>query len=88
MTEMRGVTDGLYLGEVVLLVLGVVLFLVLVFAFVYQLLHQRRFEAAAPLLAASPGPMSGGPAGGWGRAAATRRPRLTPASAEPQRRRV
>jgi hypothetical protein len=47
MTAMRGVTDGLYLGEVVLLVLGAVLFLVLVFAFVYQLLHQRSFK---PLL--------------------------------------
>jgi tetratricopeptide (TPR) repeat protein len=47
MTEMRGVTDGLYLGEVVLLVLGVVLFLVLVFAFVYQLLRQRSLK---PLL--------------------------------------
>jgi hypothetical protein len=39
------VTDGLYLGEVVLLVLGVVLFVVLVFAFVYQLRHQRSFKS-------------------------------------------
>jgi tetratricopeptide (TPR) repeat protein len=41
------VTDGLYLGEVVLLVLGVLLFVVLVFAFGYQLLHQRSLK---PLL--------------------------------------
>ena len=40
-------TDGLYLGEVVLLVLGVVLFLVLVFAFIYQLLRHRSLK---PLL--------------------------------------
>lgn len=42
---MRGVTDGLYLGEVVLLVLGVVLFAVLIFAFVYQLRRQRSLKS-------------------------------------------
>jgi ribosomal protein S15P/S13E len=42
---MRGVTDGLYLGEVVLLVLGVVLFGVLIFAFVYQLRRQRSLKS-------------------------------------------
>jgi tetratricopeptide (TPR) repeat protein len=42
---MRGVFDGLYLGEVVLLVLGVVLFAVLIFAFVYQLRRQRSLKS-------------------------------------------
>jgi len=42
---MRGVTDGLYLGEVVLLALGIVLFAVLIFAFVYQLRHQRSLKS-------------------------------------------
>jgi tetratricopeptide (TPR) repeat protein len=42
---MRGVTNGLYLGEVVLLVLGVVLFFVLVFAFIYQLRHRRSLKS-------------------------------------------
>jgi tetratricopeptide (TPR) repeat protein len=40
--------DGLYLYEVVLMVLGVVLFLVLVIGFFYQLTHKR---GIAPLLA-------------------------------------
>jgi tetratricopeptide (TPR) repeat protein len=38
-------TQGLYPGEVVLLVLGVVLFLLLVIAFFYQLTHQRSLTA-------------------------------------------
>jgi tetratricopeptide (TPR) repeat protein len=41
MTMLNTLTQGLYPGEVVLLVLGVVLFLVLVVAFFYQLTHQR-----------------------------------------------
>jgi hypothetical protein len=41
---MRGVTDGLYLGEVVLLALGVVLFFVLIFAFIYNLRRQRSLK--------------------------------------------
>jgi len=45
MTATRGVTDGLYLGEVVLLVLGVVLFAVLIVAFVYQLRRQRSLKS-------------------------------------------
>jgi tetratricopeptide (TPR) repeat protein len=38
-------TKGLYPGEVVLLILGVVLFVVLVIAFFYQLTHQRSIAA-------------------------------------------
>jgi tetratricopeptide (TPR) repeat protein len=45
---MRGLTDGLYLGEVVLLVLGVVLFGVSIFAFIYLL---RRKRSLKPLIA-------------------------------------
>jgi len=38
-------TRGLYPGEVVLLILGIVLFVVLVIAFFYQLTHQRSLPA-------------------------------------------
>jgi tetratricopeptide (TPR) repeat protein len=38
-------TKGLYPGEVVLLILGIVLFVVLVIAFFYQLTHQRSIAA-------------------------------------------
>ncbi len=38
-------TRGLYPGEVVLLILGIVLFVVLVIAFFYQLTHQRSLAA-------------------------------------------
>jgi tetratricopeptide (TPR) repeat protein len=38
-------TKGLYPGEVVLLILGIVLFVVLVIAFFYQLMHQRSIAA-------------------------------------------
>jgi tetratricopeptide (TPR) repeat protein len=38
-------TKGLYPGEVILLILGVVLFVVLVIAFLYQLMHQRSLAA-------------------------------------------
>ena len=45
---MTPIFDGLYLGEVVLLVLGAILFVVLLIALLYQLMHKRSF---APLLA-------------------------------------
>jgi tetratricopeptide (TPR) repeat protein len=38
-------TQGLYPGEVVLLIAGIVFFVVLVFAFLYQLMHQRSYAA-------------------------------------------
>ncbi len=38
-------SKGLYPGEVVLLILGIVLFVVLVIAFFYQLTHQRSIAA-------------------------------------------
>jgi tetratricopeptide (TPR) repeat protein len=41
MTSLSILTQGLYPGEVVLLILGVLLFLLLVIAFFYQLTHQR-----------------------------------------------
>jgi len=37
--------EGLYLYEVVLLVLGVILFLTLIFALLYQVLHKRKFTS-------------------------------------------
>ena len=43
----KTVTEGLYPGETVLLILGIVLFVVLIFAFVYQLTRQR---SLGPLL--------------------------------------
>src|SRR6266700_8163783 len=43
----KNVTEGLYPGETVLLILGTVLFVVLIFAFVYQLTRQR---SLGPLL--------------------------------------
>src|SRR6266567_3506352 len=43
----KSVTEGLYPGETVLLILGIVLFVVLIFAFVYQLTRQR---SLGPLL--------------------------------------
>ena len=42
---LTGFTNGLYPGEVILLVMGVVVFVVLIFAFLYQLLHQRSVTA-------------------------------------------
>ena len=42
---LTGFTNGLYPGEVILLVMGVVVFAVLIFAFLYQLLHQRSVTA-------------------------------------------
>jgi hypothetical protein len=38
-------TQGLYPGEIVLLILGVVLFFLLAIAFFYQLIHQRSITA-------------------------------------------
>jgi tetratricopeptide (TPR) repeat protein len=38
-------TQGLYPGEVILLIVGIVLFVVFIFAFLYQLMHQRSFTA-------------------------------------------
>ncbi len=40
-----GITTGLYGYEIVLLILGVVLFLVLIFAFLYQILHGKKVSA-------------------------------------------
>jgi tetratricopeptide (TPR) repeat protein len=37
--------EGLYLYEVVLLVLGVILFLALIFSLLYQVLHKRKFTS-------------------------------------------
>lgn len=41
MAFLNSLTNGLYPGEVILLILGVVLFVVLLFAFIYQILKQR-----------------------------------------------
>ena len=41
MAFLNSLTNGLYPGEVILLVMGIVVFVVLIFAFLYQLMHQR-----------------------------------------------
>ena len=45
MAFFNSLTKGLYPGEVVLLVLGILLFVVLICAFVYQLMHKRSIAA-------------------------------------------
>lgn len=45
MALLNSLTNGLYSGEVVLLFMGIVLFSVLIFAFIYQILNQRSVTA-------------------------------------------